>query len=147
MQGVKSKNFSTGWTAWILLGSRRAEVVSDQLFFLFFGVLRWRHELQPADVLDDADGDGHESHNEDDQTDQGNQESSSGQGGKLHQRPGMTESDEKENQGEDQISQHGPGIETDSDQCAEGHIGDDSMTPRPEKSVHDMASVQLSYGK
>ena len=35
MQTVQSKNFSTGRTAWILLGTRWAKVVSDDLFFFF----------------------------------------------------------------------------------------------------------------
>ncbi len=39
MESVKSKNFSTGRTAWILLGSRWAKVVSDNLVLFFLGIL------------------------------------------------------------------------------------------------------------
>ena len=98
-------------------------------------------------MLDETDRDGHESQDEDDQTDQGDQESPSTYVGKLYARPGMTKSYKKEDQGKDHIAQHGPGIETDSDQCAEGHIGDDPVGPRAEKSVHHMAAVQLPYGE
>ena len=38
MQSVKSRNFSTGRTAWILLGSRWAKVVSDDLLFFFLRI-------------------------------------------------------------------------------------------------------------
>ena len=43
MQTVQSKNFSTGRTAWIFLGTRWAEVISDDLLFFLIGVLRDGH--------------------------------------------------------------------------------------------------------
>jgi hypothetical protein len=43
MQTVQSKYFSTGRTAWIFLGTRWAEVVSDDLLFFLIRILSDGH--------------------------------------------------------------------------------------------------------
>ena len=85
--------------------------------------------------------------NQEDQACQSQQQASLVQSRKLAERRRVTEAQEEDNHGEEQVCRHGPGEEADSNQGHKGDPGDDAVTPGSQDGVHNVATVQLSDGE